>query len=264
MSAFYTPAGDAYAAGALTRGPWDAGLQHAGPPSALLAREARRASRLPDGQFARLSFDILRPVPIATLTPRARVVRPGRRVEQLEGTLEHEGEVLVRLVAWRVRREAVELPAGLGEPDPPPPGPDGLGPAAFPFFRHGGEAYPDAFEWRLASGTVEDPGPAAVWSRLRVALVEGEPVEPLEHLLAMSDAASGVSATLDWSAYTFPNLDYGVHLEREPEGTWLAMDARTRPGPLGMAQCVGVLSDRRGRVGLSTQSLLVTHRDRRA
>lgn len=264
MRAFYAPAEGGYAASGLTRGPWDPGLQHAGPPSALLAREARTASGLPDGQFARLSFDILRPVPIATVTPRARVLRPGRRVELLEATLEHRGETLVRLTAWRMRREAVPLPDGLGEPDPPPPGPSGLGPVRFPFYRGQEEAYPAAFEWRLAAGAVEAPGPAAVWTRLRVPLVEDEPTDPLEHLLAMSDAASGVSATLDWREYTFPNVDYSLHLEREPAGEWVAMDARTWPGPEGMAQCVGILSDARGRVGVSTQSLLVSRRGRRA
>ena len=259
MSAFYTAAGGGYAAQALTRGPWDPGLQHAGPPSALLAREARAVSGLADGQFARLSYDILRPVPIATVTPRARVVRPGRRVEQLEATLEHEGETLMRLVAWRIRRDAVELPGGLGEPDPPPPGPDGLPSAGLPFYD--GPGYPDAFDWRLISGTVAEAGPAAVWTRLRVPLVEGEAIDALEHLLAMSDAASGVSATLDWRAYSFLNIDYSLHLEREPEGAWVAMDARTRPGPSGMGQCVAILSDTRGRVGVSTQSLLVERRD---
>jgi hypothetical protein len=76
----------------------------------------------------------------------------------------------------------------------------------------------------------------------------------------MADAASGVSWTLPWDEYLFPNLDFSVHLERPPEGTWMAMDAVTRPGPLGAGQCTAVLHDERGRVGSSTQTLLVQAR----
>lgn len=259
MEALYEPAGDGYRATAYTRGPWDPGFQHAGPPSALLAREALRASALADGQFSRLTFDILRPVPIDVVTPTARVLRPGRRVEQLEATLEARGETVMRLTAWRMRREEVPLPERLRAIDPAPAHPDELDGFEMPFF--GDEiGYGDALEWRLISGVIDGPGPAAVWTRMRVALVAGEPIAPLEHLLVMSDAASGVSATLDWSTHTFLNVDYGLHLERVPEGEWMAMDAVTRPGPEGMGQCGAVLSDTRGRLGVSTQSLLVASR----
>jgi hypothetical protein len=52
----------------------------------------------------------------------------------------------------------------------------------------------------------------------------------------------------------------GVHLERPPAGEWMAMDARTRLGDAGAGLCTSVLSDERGRVGVTTQTLLVTRR----
>jgi hypothetical protein len=58
------PDGDGFLATDLTIGPWDPGLQHAGPVAALLAREAERATGIPDGQTVRLAFDILAPVPV--------------------------------------------------------------------------------------------------------------------------------------------------------------------------------------------------------
>jgi hypothetical protein len=39
---FYEPDGDVYVATELTRGPWDPGAQHAGPPAALIGREIER------------------------------------------------------------------------------------------------------------------------------------------------------------------------------------------------------------------------------
>jgi hypothetical protein len=259
QAALYLPHSGGYRATPYTRGPWDPGHQHAGPPSALLARAAARASALHPGQFARLTFEILRPVPIADVQVTARVVRPGRSVELLEARMSDADGALMRLTAWRIRDEAVDLPAGIGGPEPPPPGPEDLPEAPLPVF---GEdiGYHRALEWRSIHGSFARTGPGAVWTRMRVGLVADEPATPLEHLLVMADAASGVSAALDWSTYAFPNVDFGVHLERAPEGEWMAMDAVTRPGPHGMGQCTGVLSDRRGRLGISTQSLLIAER----
>ena len=256
MDAFYEPAGERYVATAYTRGPWDPGHQHAGPPAALLARAAVAASGIAEGQTVRLSFDVLRPVPIATLGIETRVLRPGRRVEQVEATLLGEaGEALMRLTCWRMRAEAVALPGDMTEPDPPPPPPESGTVPAMPWWRDE-VAYHRALEWRGVAGSFDELGPATAWSRLRVALVAGEAPTPLERLLVMADAASGLSAALPWERYLFVNVDLGVHLEREPEGEWMAMEARTRFGPAGAALCTSVLSDTRGRVGVTTQSLL--------
>ena len=106
-------------------------------------------------------------------------------------------------------------------------------------------------------GEFDAPGPATCWTRLRVPLVRGEEVAPLERMLVMADAASGISHVLDWQQWLFINVELGIHLERPPEGEWMAMDATTRLGPSGAGLCTSVLSDERGRVGVSTQTLRV-------
>ena len=107
--ALYLPADDGWLATALTIGPWDAGLQHAGPPAALLLREAERAGAIPGGQTVRMAFDVLGPVPVGPLRTTASVVRPGRRVELVEATMcGEDGRPLMRLTAWRLR-----IPRGL-------------------------------------------------------------------------------------------------------------------------------------------------------
>jgi hypothetical protein len=121
-------------------------------------------------------------------------------------------------------------------------------------------AYRDALEWHWMNGSFTDPGPACVWTRLGYPLVGGTETSPLERLLVMADAASGVSARLDWSKWLFVNLDLGIHLERPPRGEWMAMDAQTRIGDAGAGICTSVLSDGLGRVGVSTQTLLVEPR----
>ena len=260
--AFYERDGDAYVATPYTRGPWSREHQHAGPPSALLGRAVEAAGRIEDGRLARIAFDILRPVPIAPLTIATRVPRPGRGVEQVEATLADagSGDALMRATAWRIRAANVDLPGEVAAPEPPPPGPDGLPAATRPSFFADEIAYHAGLEWRFARGEFDGPGPAACWTRMRIQLVSGEAPTPLEHLLAMVDAASGISAVLDWSRFAFINVDLTVHLERPPAGEWLAMDAVTRPGALGAGVCTSVLFDRDGRAGVSAQSLFVGSR----
>lgn len=258
--ALYIPDGDGLQPTGLTRGPWDPQAQHAGPPAALLARAISRASAITDGQTARLSFDILRPVPLDRLTVSVRTLRPGRRVEQLDAALAgDDGTVFMRATAWRVRTASVDLPADAEHVEPPPPGPEHGVPGRFGFWRDE-VAYHRALEWSFVEGGFEDPGPATVWTRLKVPLVDGEEPAPLERLLVMADAASGVSAVLDWERWMFINVDLGIHLRRPPEGDWMAMAARTSLGSAGAGLCLGRLYDSAGLVGFSTQSLLVEER----
>jgi Thioesterase-like superfamily len=264
-SALYAPTAEGFEATALTIGPWDPGLQHAGPPAALLARAVERASGIDGGQTVRLNYDILGPVPVGPVRISTTVVRPGRRVELVQAVLDAGDErPLMRLSAWRMRTRTEGLPAAVAgsapvAPHPSPAGVQESTPGEAAFFSSE-VAYHKALEWRFASGSFNFPGPAAAWTRPRCTLVEGEPISPLQHLLVMTDAASGISAVLDWSTATFANVDLSVALHRPPRGEWLGMDATTVLGDAGAAQCSAVLFDADGAIGRSTQSLFVEPR----
>jgi hypothetical protein len=261
--ALYLPTDDGYRATALTIGPWDEGFQHAGPPAALLAREAERASGIEDGQTVRLGYDILGPVPVGPVRVRASVVRPGRRIELIEAVLDDgSGRPLMRLTAWRIRQRdddlaatAVTVPAA----HPAPASVEDSRSETADFFTQD-VAYHRALDWRFAAGSFNAPGPAAAWTRAATALVEGEEITPLQHLLVMTDAASGISAALDWRSATFANVDLTVSLTRPPRGEWLGMDAATHFGGRGAAQCFAVLFDAGGAIGRSAQALFVEPR----
>src|SRR5438445_2281269 len=108
----------------LTRGPWDPGAQHGGAPAALIMR-ALEATAPDDGlAFARVTYELLRPVPLGALDVDAVVVRPGRRVRLLEAALrDGAGVEVMRARALQVRRaEADDNDTGLGAL---PAGPDG-------------------------------------------------------------------------------------------------------------------------------------------
>jgi hypothetical protein len=256
--ALYEPDGDRFVPTQYTRGPWSPDHQHAGPPAALLARAVERAAGIEGGQCVRATFDILRPVPIAPLTIAVRALRPGRRIEQLEAVLSSEGIDVMAARIWRMRREYVELPDGLSDISPPPAPPEDVPVHPRPGFFSDGPAWADALEWRFLRGTWD--GPAVAWTRATVDLVAGEPITPLEHLFVMADGASGISAALDWQRWLFINIDISVVLERPPETEWLSMDATTRFADQGAAACLATYSDQIGRLGTSSQALLVAPR----
>jgi hypothetical protein len=259
VDAFYVADGDRFRSTELTRGPWDPGSQHAGPPSGLLARALERVGE-PGARVGRITIEILRAVPIAALETSARIVRPGRRVELCEATLADEEGPVMRATAWRLRTRPVELPAGAGEPGGDvPPGPEAGKPGDF--FPTGQDVgYHTAMEYRFVRGAFLEAGPATVWMRMRVPLVEGEEPSPLVRVLVAADSGNGVSAALDWRRFIFVNVDLTVHLHREPAGEWVCLDAVTLPEPTGLGLSDTLLLDERGRLGRAAQTLLVDSR----
>ena len=255
---FYERDGARFVSTELTRGPWDPETQHAGPPAALLGREVERLEDADEFQVARITFEILRAVPIAPLRVEARVIRPGRRVQLVEGTLSDDEGELMRAHAWRLRTGPVDLPA-LPQAEAPP-GPDA---AEQGDFIPTGQAvgYHTAMEYRFLEGAFLEPGPAKVWMRMRQPLVGREQPSPLQRVLTAADSGNGVSATLDWRQFLFINVDLSVHLERLPVGEWVCLDAVTLPQPNGVGVADTELLDERGRIGRALQTLLVSERD---
>ncbi len=195
-------------------------------------------------------------MPIAPLTVTAEVVRPGRSVELVEGTLAHEGKPILRARAWRVRTtEPMDLAPATPEP-PAVPGPaDG---EEVPFFPTGADVgYHTAMETRFVHGAFTDPGPALAWMRMRVPLVEGEEPEPLHRVLVAADSGNGVSSPLDYREWMFINADVSVTLRRLPDGEWVGLEAATYPEADGVGMSDTMLRDERGMLGRATQTLLV-------
>jgi hypothetical protein len=251
--AFYRPLGGGrFASTDHTAGPWDPAAQHAGPPAALLGRALEACDPRPGTMIARVTFEILGPVPVEEVSVSARVARPGRTVELLEAVLEAGGRPAVSARAWRL---PVTSAASAGTVDAePPPIPAERTPPPWPF------GYGEAVECRFAAGAWRQPGPATVWTRLAVAVVEGEQPSPLQRVLAVADSGNGVSAVLDWDRWYFINPELTVHVLRPPDGEWVCLDAETTVFEGGAAVARSTLSDGGGPVAFGSQSLLVARR----
>ena len=91
-------------------------------------------------------------------------------------------------------------------------------------------------------------------------VVPGEEPSALCRTLAAADFGNGASSVLDWHEHVFINPDLTVHLEREPTGEWIALDAETTISDDGTGLAVAALHDERGRIGVALQSLFVDAR----
>jgi hypothetical protein len=256
MAFFVREADDRFAATEYTRGPWNAGAQHGGPPSALAGHlvETRPGARA-DMRVTRMTVEIMRPVPIAPLTAALRTVHSGRSVEVVEVLLTpDDGRPVLRATAQRIRvaDDAGDMPA----PRLPPPA-KGV-PRQFEFpYRVG---YHTALETRFVVGSFTERGPAICWTRLTVHVVSGEPISPLSRVLAAADSGNGISNVLDFGTHLFVNPDLTVYLHRYPAGEWVALDAHTTLGGGGIGVADTALSDERGPIGRGVQSLFIAER----
>jgi len=206
----------------------------------------------------RATFEILRPIPIATLSVEAEVVRPGRSVELIEGTLSSAGTPIVRARGWRIRTAALELDSE-APPETSPPGPQDA--EERPFFQTGSDVgYHTAMDVRFVSGAYLDIGPATTWMRMRVPLIEGEEPEPRDRVLVAADSGNGVSAPLDYHRWLFINADLNVAFRLPIRGEWVCLDATTWAEPDGVGLTDTALYDEEGLIGRATQSLLVAPR----
>jgi Thioesterase-like superfamily len=238
-----------------TRGPWDAGSQHAGPPAALLGRAVEavvEARARPDMRVARLTFDIARPLPIEPLTVTASVVREGRSVMVIEAAV--EPFMSCRALLIRTSEKAA--------PDIGTPVPFRLeGAESKPFFPVPYETgYHAAMEVRFVAGSFLDHGPATAWMRMRMPLVDGEQPSPLARVLTAADSGNGLSNVLDFDEYLFVNPDLTVHLVRYPVGEWVCLRAVTSIDGSGIGVADTALYDEEGQIGRSVQSLFVDAR----
>jgi hypothetical protein len=101
------------------------------------------------------------------------------------------------------------------------------------------------------------PGPATAWVRPTLPLVDDYEWSGLARVALIADSASGISAELDWATWSFLNVDLDIHLARPVEGEWVLMDAASQLGAHGSALARSTLSDARGVVGSSLQTLIL-------
>ncbi|RPI25702.1 MAG: thioesterase family protein, partial [Actinobacteria bacterium] len=157
--ALYLRDGGAFLPTDYTTSPWSSDHCHGGPPAALLARAVQEIAGA-DLHLARITVEMLGPIPKHPVVATAGVVRPGKKVRLASAELATTaGDVLLRATAWLIReRDPMSLPAvATSGPEPPPP-PSQLPPDPFGAHRYR-HYYADAQERRVIAGAFATPGP---------------------------------------------------------------------------------------------------------
>ena len=249
--------GDAFLPTDAARGPWNPSFLHGGPVAILAGYAVEMLPTEQPMRVARLTLELLRPVPMLPLTVRADLTRPGRKVRLARASIAANDMEVARALALQIRRGEVETPPN--EAVPPPPGPADLEDWGEGWAGRGAYFHSQGVELRPLPGA--DPKrPKTVWIRLRTNPIADNPPSPLSRVLAAADFPNGVSLRLDPARFVSINPELTVHVQREPEGEWVCLDAETYLEPDGTGLAEAVLYDERGRLGRATQSLIVEAR----
>ena len=137
--------------GPLCTGPWDPNSMHGGPPTVLAGRYLAEHGAGDAFHLARLTVELVRPVPLVPLTVDIRETRPGRRIQLLDLVLRDEQDTeLVYARGMRIARGDNGLDESLL--DMPGPvavaGPDDSIPYEHGYPLPAGGFYMDAFDIR--------------------------------------------------------------------------------------------------------------------
>ncbi|MBN8961724.1 MAG: thioesterase family protein [Rhizobiales bacterium] len=238
-------------------GPWSPDMQHGSAPSGLVTWAAEAMPTPVPMHIARLTIDLMRPVPLTPLAIETEVLRQGRKIQLCEVRLKADDVLVVRATVLKIRSEVQELPAGIAEAPIDVPGPEQsrVEPADF-----SSSPFVSGMSLRAARGGFAHPGSSAIWYRVDRPLVEGTPISQVMRAVVASDFSNATSVALDFRHWTFLNADLTISLARQPVGDWILLDGDCNIGPDGAGLAMARLGDQRGYFGRAVQSLVIERR----
>ena len=257
MEAIYRVDGDRVVTSPDAAGPWDPGMQHGSPPAALAVWAAEVIPTREPMRVARVTIDLMRPVPVAPLTLETAILREGRKIQLCAVRLLSQNVVVVGATVLKIRAQALTLPPGIAVPPVEFPGPDQARLEAPDFST---SPFVRGLTLRAARGGFGVPGPGAIWYRVDRPLVEGAGLSQAMRAVVAADFCNGTSAALDFRRWTFINADLTVSFARPPVGEWILLDAESWIGPSGAGLAAAKLADSSGYFGRAVQSLVIEKR----
>ena len=257
----YLRDGDAFVGTAATKGAWHDDGQSGGAVLALLGHVLEDVPTLSAMSLSRLTVDIVRPVPIGRrLHIATEVIREGKKIQIVDLTLTAGDTVTTRARALRIRDLDIsaldDMPESTSAVNPSShlPPPEELPsvehlPGVADFLRHGAE---------MRRTTEPIDGVHAVWCRLRVPVVEAEPVRASSLAALPLDIVNLLGAMFDPTRVTCINPDVSGHLSRGPVGEWVALTGHTYfSHAVAHGVSMAVMSDEAGPFGTASVSQIL-------
>src|SRR3954468_13029538 len=128
MDAIFRVDGNHVVTSPYAAGPWDPGMQHGSAPASLVVWAAESIPTPVPMQVARVTIDLMRPVPLTELVLETEVLRAGRKIQLCAVRLTSGGVVVVGATVLKIRRQAQPLPPDIADLPVDLPGPE----ASFP------------------------------------------------------------------------------------------------------------------------------------
>jgi Thioesterase-like superfamily len=126
MDAIYRVNGNQVVTSPNAAGPWDARMQHGSAPASLVVWAAEAIPTPQPMQIARVTIDLMRPVPVAPLMLETEVVREGRKIQLCAVRLRAGDTVVVGATVLKIKSQTLKLPPEISDAPVEFPGPISL------------------------------------------------------------------------------------------------------------------------------------------
>jgi acyl-coenzyme A thioesterase PaaI-like protein len=236
---------------------WSSAMLHGGPVAALLAHAIEEERSDPALLPARLTVDLLRPVPQAPLALRHNVVRDGKRIKLIDAFVLHGDTVVARASGLLLRRDVErEQSQTLATRPTIPRWQD----APQRHWAKTEQPDPNVFHQAVDVRRITDwhrGEPLLAWVRIPFGFLPDRPLTPFERAATLADFANSMGMM---SQQGFPrayiNADLTLSLVRELEGEWTCLEIVARADRDGVQTSLANYHDERGFAGHSVVSCL--------
>lgn len=238
-----------------TRGPWSVDACHAGPPVALMVRAVESIAT--HHQLARITVELMSPIPMSGFRVQAEVRRPGRSVTLTEAEIYDDDRIHARAYATHVR---VLDDLAVASPEFDHPMLSEAIPGPFPV--QGRFQEPPSFGSSVdvrydPASDIARGGPTTLWMRSKYPILKDEEPSPFQRIAPLADCGNGISHNGDLGSFSFVNSDLTISLHRPPRGDWFGSRAVSHWHMSGIGLADAELYDADGPVGRATQTLLL-------
>ena len=246
----------------FSTGPWIENTLHGSAMLGLIAHVAEQSPSDYPCQISRLTVDMMKAAPMATLDVEVIQRSAGRNLNTLDIFMRCSDKLYVQASVLRIRVNPLPIPEELRyQPEfklPPP--------LAKPYFDEAEESskFCEIIDLRFD----DDIEPGILWLLFSAAVVQGFTLSGIERAAMAVDwtystffIREGVRAMKQGKEYTPDfisiNLDSTLNMSRIPVGDWIGIQSRPHYDAFGSGFAAGWVVDQKGLFGAAQETLLV-------